>query len=212
MVQKEIKEKRGNLNDSLYFLYMKSLVESLFDNDLVQKEIPGHQLKDIVFFDGQWVYRLRKGYSKIIIPIEGYDKDNALGVIDWKKVRQDLKKWGGNKINLGLYAYANADEYNIRNTETTKKTEDFARLILTIPYIEEYHFGEFNSRFRDEFIPKLDEYILPQYKQHMKHFYFDINSRSKFGMTVALKYGCESYNFSTFDTEVLRFEFVKNSD
>ena len=39
MDQKEIKEKRGNLNDSLYFLYMKSLVESLFDADLTSKDI-----------------------------------------------------------------------------------------------------------------------------------------------------------------------------
>ncbi len=190
---------------------MKSLSESLFDRDLIEKEVPGHQLKDIVFFDGQWVYRLRKGYSQVIIPVEDYDKDNALSIIDWKKVRWDLKKWGGNKINLGLYAYASADKYNIRNTETTKKTEDFARLILTIPYIEEYNFGGFNSRFCEEFVPKLTEYILPEYrfKSYMKQFYFDIITRSKFGITIVVKYG--RYNPSN-DPEVLRWEFVKNSD
>lgn len=39
MDQKETLEKRGNLNDSLYFLYMKSLSESLFDSDLTSKDI-----------------------------------------------------------------------------------------------------------------------------------------------------------------------------
>ena len=40
MDQRETKEKRGNLIDSLYFLYMKSLQESLFDTDLAQKDLP----------------------------------------------------------------------------------------------------------------------------------------------------------------------------
>ena len=199
---------------------MKSLSESLFDGDLIEKEIPGHQLKDIVVFDGQWVYRLRKGYSRIIIPTKGYDKDNALGVIDWKKVRRDLKKWGGNKIDLGLYPYANADEYIMRTAETNKKTEDFARLILSIPYIEEYYFGRFNSRFCEEFIPKLTEYILPQYKNFNSSsdvFYFDIDTKSKYYISMSLKlrilsrsiYG--TYNLPE-DPEVLRFEFyIKNN-
>ena len=42
MDQKETLEKRGNLNDSLYFLYMRSLVESLFDSDLVERDIIYH--------------------------------------------------------------------------------------------------------------------------------------------------------------------------
>lgn len=37
MDQKETLGKRGNLNDSLYFLYMKSLKESLFDKDLADQ-------------------------------------------------------------------------------------------------------------------------------------------------------------------------------
>ena len=48
MVQKETLENRGNLNDSLYFLYMKSLVESLFDKDLVKKDLPSFGGKYIV--------------------------------------------------------------------------------------------------------------------------------------------------------------------
>ena len=138
---------------------MRSLSESLFDRDLVEKEPIDNQLKDIVLFDGQWVYKLRQGLSKVIIPTGDYDGNNALGVIDWKEVKKDLKKWGGDKIDLGQYAYANADKFIMRNTDTNKKTEDFTRLILSIPYTEEYYFGGFNSRFREEFTPKLDKYI-----------------------------------------------------
>ena len=48
MVQKETLEKRGNLNDSLYFLYMRSLQESLFDKDLVERDIKiGSEYKPI---------------------------------------------------------------------------------------------------------------------------------------------------------------------
>ena len=49
MVQKEIKEKRGNLSDSLYFLYMKSLVESIFDKDLVQQDLSIEQIANRIF-------------------------------------------------------------------------------------------------------------------------------------------------------------------
>ena len=78
---------------------MKSLKESLFDKDLVKKDIPGHQLKDLVYFDGQWVYRLLSKDSF------GFKNPHVLEIIDWKRVRQNLKKWGGDKIDLGLYAY-----------------------------------------------------------------------------------------------------------
>ena len=177
-------------------------MESLFDRDLVEKDIPGHQLKDLVFFDGQWVYRLRKGLSRVIIPIKDYDKDNALDMIDWKKVKQDLKKWGGDKIDLGLYAYANADALIMRNVDTNKKTENFARLIMSIPYIEEVKFGEFNSRFKDEFLKKLDSYILPNWK---RDFCFDLMT-SRSGLVFSLRY------ISWRNQELLRFEFLKNSD
>lgn len=185
---------------------MKSLSESLFDRDLVEKEPISNQLKNLVVFDGQWVYKLRQGLSRVIIPTGDYDGNNALGVIDWKAVKKDLKKWGGDKIDLGLYAYANADRYIMRTTETNKKTEDFARLIMSIPFTEEYYFGSFNSRFCDEFIPKLSKYILPQY---MDQFYFYIMTLSRFGLVVVVKYGAMNPER---DPEVLRWEFLKKSD
>lgn len=172
---------------------MKTLKESLFDTDLADKNA-GHKLNDIAFFDGQWVYRMYI-ITRDALHIKG---NNALEVIDWKKVRKDLKKFGGDKIDLGLYGYANADKHIIRNTETNKKTEDFARLILSIPYGEEYYWGGFNSRFRDEFVPKLDEYIIPE------HWYWVMDCRSRFGFNITLHfYGAAE--------EWLRFEFIKRS-
>lgn len=174
---------------------MKSLQESLFDRDLVQKEVPGHQLKDIVFFDGQWVYRLLDKSNF------GFKQPHILEIIDWGKVRKDLKKFQGDKIDLGLYAYASADQHNIRNTDTNKKTEAFAKLILSIPFVSEVHFGGYNSRFRDEFVQKLNEYILPS----RKDFHFELTT-TRIGVIFTVHYGPWG------DQELLRFEFVKYSD
>ena len=181
---------------------MKTLSESLFDTDLIDK-IAGKQLKDIAFFDGQWVYRLSSmaGWPSLVQKRTGIKGNNALEVIDWKKVRKDLKKFGGDKIDLGLYAFANANKLVIRNTETNKKTENFARLILSIPYGEEYYWGGFNSRFRDEFIPKLNEYILPEKRNN---WYWVMDCRSKFGFNITL-------HFQESAEEWLRFEFIKRS-
>ena len=184
-----------SLKESLFDSKAQTM-ESLFDRDLVEKDIPGHQLKDLVFFDGQWVYKLLSKDSF------GFKNPHALEIIDWKQVRKDLKKWGGDKIDLGLYAYANADAHNIRNADTNKKTENFARLIMSIPYIEEVKFGEFNSRFRDEFLKKLDSYILPNWKQD---FHFELMT-GRYGLNFTLHYAPWG------DQELLRFEFLKNSD
>lgn len=192
---------------------MKSLQESLFDKDLVEKPA-GHQLNDIAFFDGQWVYRVVEPTRKKL-DIKG---NNALEVIDWKKVRKDLKKIGGDKIDLGLYAYASADKHIIRNTETNKKTEDFARLILSIPYGEEYYWGGFNSRFRDEFEPLLDSYILPQKRTQQSGdirsgWYWEIDCRSRFGFNITLHFNESTHYYGEgAGVEWLRFEFIKRSD
>lgn len=190
---------------------MKTLKESLFDDDLVEKEVPGHCLKDLVFFDGQLVYRIFKG-SKRLIYTGDYVRNNALYIFDWNKVKKDLKKFGGDKIDLRLYAYASSNEYVMRTTETNKKSEDFARLILSIPFIEEYQFGGFNSRFRYEFIPKLEDYMLPQYKNpkssYISRFYFDFITQSKYSLRVVVRYG----NNSSDDPEVLSWEFLKLPD
>ena len=182
---------------------MKTLKESLFDTDLVQKDVPGHKLKDIVYFDGQWVYRYQAPFLKT---------NNALEVIDWNMVRKDLKKYGGDKIDLGLYAYPNADQRIIRNSQTVKKTEDLARLILSIPYVSEYKFGYYNDKFRDEFLKELNKYIFPDKLGTEKSFhihtgfYFDVISDSKWVFAIVLKYG------PTGGEEYLRFEFLKYSD
>ena len=177
-----------------------NITESLFDKDLVTRDITS-SIKDDVFFDGQWVARLRKGMSKVFIPIEGISKDNVLEVIDWKKVKKDLKLFGGTNLDLGLYAYANNSEHNIRTVETTKKTEDFARLIMSVPCVEKINFNGYNSRFRDEITPRLNSYILPEFKHK---FYFDCLT-SKYTFSVVLK--CPSSG--SWD-DLLRFEFEKN--
>lgn len=171
---------------------MKDLRESLFDVDLADKPV-GHRLNDIVFFDGQWVYRLLDKNSF------GFKHPHILEIIDWKKVHKDLKLFGGDKINLGLYAYANADHHNIRNVDTNKKTESFAKLILSIPFASDVNFGGYNSRFRDEFVPKLDGYILPPERND---FHFELTT-TRFGVIFTVHYSPWG------DQELLRFEFVK---
>ena len=183
---------------------MKSLRESLFDKDLVQKEISGHQLKDLMFFDGQIVYRVKNG-SHLVgdgadLIQDGIKGPNILEIIDWGKVKKDLKKWDGNKIDLGLYGYVNSGQIIMRNAQTNKKTEDFARLILSIPFIEEYHFDSYNSRFRDEFEEKLTEYILPQWRNM---FYWNV---------ACFPYGCEISILYKNRKIYLKFEFLKSSD
>ncbi len=173
---------------------MRSLSESLFDRDLVEKEPIDNQLKDLVVFDGQWVCRLMDKSNF------GFKQPHILEIIDWNKVRRDLKKFHGDKIDLGLYAYSNADRLNIRNNDTNKKTETFARLIMSIPFIEDCNFGSYNSRFRDEFLPKLNDYILPRWKD----FHFELTT-TRFGVIFTVHY--EPWG----DKELLRWEFLKNA-
>ena len=141
---------------------MKTLQESLFDKDLVEKDVPGHQLVDLVFYDGEEVRRLNNKVSGNINAVKAGMPSavHGLGAINWTKVRRDLKKNKGENIDLGLYAYWNNDQYRVRTNETIKKTEMFARLIMCLPYHEECRFGAFNSRWRDEFEELLSEYIV----------------------------------------------------
>ena len=174
---------------------MKSLKESLFDKDLIKRSPELYQLKNLVTFDGQWVLRL-DDWQKRLVDIK---VNNVLSIIDWRKVKQDLKKLGGEDIDLGLYPYANSSDTNVRTAETNKKTEMFARLIMSIPYTEELHLTGFNSRFRDEFLPKLNDYILKEYRD--KEFSFE-EYNSRYALVFTLKHPATIAEF-------LRFEFVE---
>ena len=168
--------------------------ESLFDTDLVQKEPSGYRIKNDAYFDGQWVYRLR--YNSI-----GIKGRNCLEVIDWRKAKTDLKKYHGEDIDLGLYAYANSSSENIKTLETDKKTEPFAKLIMSIPLVEECRWGEFNSRFRDELEEKLNEYIVDKWKGTFKFYVVT----SKYTLYVSVK--TDEYPHH----DMLRWEFAKYS-
>jgi len=188
---------------------MKTLQESLFDKDIVTNSNKvGHQLKDQVFYDGEVLKRLKGNYDfDMRAGFQG--AVHALGVIDWRKVRTDLKKYGGTDIDLGDYAYYNSDKYKVHNSESKPKTEAFARLILCIPTAEECNFNSFNSRFRDEMCKKLDDYITGKIGtgKPAKEFYsFDVETKGNNQIDVVLH--TNDYN----NFEVCRWEFLKLRD
>ena len=188
---------------------MKSLQESLFDKDLVKTDKGvGFRLLDQAFFDGEILKRLKGNYDfDMRAGLRG--ATHALGVIDWKKVRTDLKKYGGTNIDLGDYAYYNSDKYKVHNSESKPKTEMFARLILCIPTSEECNFNSFNSRFRDEMCKKLDEYITGKIGtgKPAKEFYsFDVETKDGNQLDIVLH--TNDYN----NFEVCRWEFLKLRD
>lgn len=193
---------------------MKTLQESLFDKDLVQQEPTGFQLKDYLAFDGQWVYRTSRSECITNENIEavrdaGVKGLNVLEIINWKKVKQDLKKYKGDGSDLGMYAYASPSSSNMRTAETTRKTEDLARLMLTIPFtkeLPEYSAASWTiNEFTKEFRRKMNEYIFPKFKGGFSTlFYFDIMI-GKYNIFVGL-------NFYPTKTQWVRFEFLKLND
>ena len=193
---------------------MKTLQESLFDKDLVQQEPTGFQLNDYLVFDGQWVYRTSRSECITNDDIEavrdaGVKGLNVLEIINWKKVKQDLKKYKGDLLDLGMYAYASSSSSNMRTVETTRKTEDLVRLMLTIPFTKELPehsaaSGTINE-FTKEFRRKMNEYIFPKFKGGFSAlFYFDITI-GKYNVFVTL-------NFYPTKTQWLRFEFLNLND
>ena len=188
---------------------MKSLQESLFDKDIVTNSNKvGHQLKDQVFYDGEVLKRLKGNYNyDFYVGLPGWP--HALGLIDWNKVKGDLKKFGGKDIDLGMYAHYNTDKYKIHNTDTKPKTEAFARLILCIRTGEECQLNSYNSRFRDELSEKLNEYLVEKTgtgAPTKKLFYFDVETKHN---QIDIVLWHKGYDKSL---EVIRWEFLKLRD
>lgn len=186
---------------------MKTLVESLFDKDIIQKDVEGHQIKDVANFDGQWVYRIKRG-QQVNLYFEKIKDNNVLEVLDWNKIRKDLKRHKGDKIDLGMYPWAGSDGFNIKNAKTDKKTEMLARFIMSIPTIEKLEFGGFNRKWREEIEGILNEYILPQFRGvksgwSYTNFYWT-SAVSKYTLAISLRYG--SYG----DQDLIRLEFSNN--
>jgi hypothetical protein len=184
---------------------MKTLQESLFDKDIVKtNKGVGFRLQDQAFYDGEWLRRLKGNYDfDIRADLPG--ATHALGIINWKKVRADLKKYGGDDIDLGDYAYYNSDKYKVHNATTKPKTEAFARLILSIPTTEECHFDAYNSRFRDEMCGKLNEYIVEEKKDI---YTFDVETKFKdLQLDVVLR--IKNDRVRNRDLDLCRWEFLK---
>ena len=196
---------------------MKSLQESLFDKDIVKTDKGvGFKLMDQAFFDGEVLKRLKGAWISwsydILVGLPG--ATHALGVIDWKKVRADLKRYGGTDIDLGDYAYYNSDKYKVHNAESKPKTEAFARLILCMPTAEECNFNSYNSRFRDEMCKKLDEYITGKIGTGLpakKIYSFDVETKDGDQVDVVLWFNADS-RFDNGAIEVCRWEFLKLGD
>lgn len=139
---------------------MKSLRESLFDTDLVEKDIR-YKLKENFKFDGQLIER-----SKYIdIVGEFSNKLNYLGAIDWNFLKKELIKLGELDFDLGKYSYYNSNSVYERTRDSVKKTEMLARYILNVPLYSKYKKTGYNSRIRDDleellnrFVDKLDLY------------------------------------------------------
>lgn len=188
---------------------MRTLQESLFDKDIVTNSNKvGYQLKDQVFYDGEVLRRLKGNFGyDAYVGLPGWP--HALGLIDWKKVKGDLKKFGGKDIYLGMYAHYNTDKYRIHNVDTKPKTEAFARLILCIRTAEECQLNSYNSRFRDELSEKLNEYLVEKTgtgAPTRNLFHFDVETKHN-QIDIVLWY--KGYDRSL---EVIRWEFLKLRD
>lgn len=188
---------------------MRTLQESLFDKDIVTNSNKvGHQLKDQVFYDGEVLRRLKGNFGyDAYVGLPGWP--HALGLIDWKKVKGDLKKFGGKDIDLGMYAHYNTDKYRIHNVDTKPKTEAFARLILSIRTVEECQLNSYNSRFRDELSEKLNEYLVEKTgtgAPTKNLFHFDVETKHN---QIDIVLWHKGYDRSL---EVIRWEFLKLRD
>lgn len=134
---------------------MKTLVESIFDDDLISKNPDTYQLKKDFIFDGQIVFRSRR------VPIVGEftEKPNYLGAIDWRFLKKELRKLHAEHFDLGRYSYYNGGQNNDRSKDSITKTEMMARYILNIPMYNKWDKLGFNSRVRDELEDKLNRFI-----------------------------------------------------
>ena len=190
---------------------MKTLAESLFDKDAItNSDDIGYQLKDQVFYDGEILHRLTGVWNLAALAgVPG--QPHALIMIDWKKVKADLKKYKGQNIDLGLYAHYNSDKYKIHNATTKVKTEAFARLILSIRTAEKCNFESYNHNqaFERDLCDKLNKYIVEKTltgAPAKDSFYFKVET--KHNALNVLFYNRGYYS----NYELIRWEFLKLRD
>lgn len=156
MGQKEIKEKRGNLNDSLYFLYMKSLVESLFDKDIVEKDLPSFGSKysvhcvlvsDDAYSSGGQSYATRDG-----------DYNWLLRTVKLANLKRDFK----NSIKIDNKKGDEIDGEYILGWRADERFCDIIGYIVsamnTLP-LDSEQFNIINPVDRKELRKKLDPYL-----------------------------------------------------
>ena len=164
----------------LQFKESQATTESLFDDDLVEKDIR-YRLKDNFEFAGQLVWRSRG----VAVVGEFSDKPNYLGAIDWRFLKKELIKLGELDFDLGRYSYYNSDSNFERTSDSVKKTEMLARYILNVPLYDKYEKSGYNSRLRDDLVEELNRFVDKPDLYHFEAFipggrdFFQVSLKAK---------------------------------
>jgi hypothetical protein len=176
---------------------MKTLVESIFDDDLVEKNPDLYSLKRDFMFDGQLISRSR------VVAVDGEfsHKPNYLGAIDWKLLKKKLADLKAIDYDLGKYPYYNSGPSYMRTRDSVEKTEMVARYILNMPLKNKLMKSSYNSWVRDEMEDKLNVFI-----DNLNLYKFDVFiSENLYYIQVRLLANNANSNRSE---EVIRWDFA----
>ena len=184
---------------------MRSLQESLFDDNLVQREI-GWCIGESFYLGECDTVKARRicAYN----PTFDNKKTNWLDCINWRFFKKELAKLnikyipGKDKEYLGI---TKGPEYDSTKTAEQKLLE-IAKYILNFRWTEEIIEGSYNSRIRDEVADELDRFL-----DDPDHFSFSFQTYYHVGRRVII------INLRTISTsptpfsswvDVARWEFV----
>jgi len=129
--------KRGNLNDSLYFLYMKSLKESLFDTDLAKRPIYS-------------LFNIAKDHVRAVKRYE-YTKNSLHKFVDDTMMNRVWKKMGSPFMNITNISPSSLSGYENKVLSTILNH-------IVIDKNGEFDSDELNKWLKNEKILKPEEY------------------------------------------------------